>query len=210
MEAIHVILYIVVVIVSVMLPEIVHGLVALEQGDLTPKNAGRLTLDPLRHIDIAGSIIFPLILILTHAGFVIGWAKPVPYNVHNFQNRKAGTAMVALGGIFTNVCLAFIFGIALRIAIFNGYANPWFMFIATAFTLVNILLALFNALPIPPLDGFTLLSSIIPGKTERFQSTVEYYSVPILIIAIVFLWPYIYPSIDFLFTHLSGTALVLS
>ncbi len=209
-QVIHIALYIVILIVSVMLPEMMHAYVADDLGDSTARKAGFLSWNPIRHIDIVGSILFPLILVFTKAGFIIGWAKPAPYNVYNFKNKKKNVAQVALAGIVTNITLALFSTVAIRIAVFNGYHNTWYIFIATTFALINILLALFNCLPVPPLDGFKILVAFFPGSTERIESIVEYYSVPILIIAIILVWPHVYPFMNSLFMYLTGMPLPIN
>jgi Zn-dependent protease len=209
-QAIHIAIYIVILIISVMLPEMMHGYVADELGDTTARKAGFLSWNPIRHIDIVGSLVFPLILLFTQAGFIIGWAKPTPYNVHNFKNRKKSVAFVALAGIMTNVVLALVGTVAIRIALFNGYHNTWYIFIVTTFALINMLLALFNCLPIPPLDGFKIFVSFFSGSTERLESIVEYYSVPILIIVIILVWPHIFPFMNSLFVYLTGLPLSIN
>lgn len=207
MQISHIITYIVILIISVILPEIVHAYVADEQGDPTPRNAGYLSFNPLRHIDIVGSVLFPLILLFTQAGFIIGWAKPTPYNKRNFQNKKYSVAVIAISGILTNFCIALVGSVALRIALFQGYHAPWYIFIVTTITLVNLLLVLFNSIPIPPLSGFKILLAFVPGETDRLESIVEYYSVPLLIIAIIFLWPHIFPVINSIFISFTGLPL---
>ncbi len=204
------IFYVVVLIMSVVVHEVAHGFAAESQGDPTARYAGRLTLNPLRHIDMVGSVILPLLLIVFHAGFVIGWAKPVPYNERNLRNKRWGTAWVASAGILVNLALALIFGLSIRMAYLFGSAGPAFVDIASVIALVNLLLALFNLIPIPPLDGSKILFAFLPGRTAKFQSAVEYVSLPLLILFLIFLWPVVYPAVGHVFTFITGLPLGVS
>lgn len=204
MQGINMIFYVVVLIMSVVVHEVSHGIAADAQGDPTARFAGRLSLNPLRHIDIVGSVILPLLLIISHAGFIIGWAKPVPYNERNLRNKRWGTAIVAGAGIIANIGLALVFGISIRFAYLLGNAATPYIAIATAITIVNLLLALFNLIPIPPLDGSKILFSIFPKLAARFQRTVEYLSLPLLLLFIFFLWPVISPAVTYFFALITG------
>jgi len=210
MQGINTIFYVIVLIMSVVVHEVSHGFAADAQGDPTARFAGRLSLNPLRHIDIVGSVVLPLLLIIFNAGFIIGWAKPVPYNERNLRNKKYGTMIVAGAGILANIGLALIFGIAIRFAPLLGSAAPAFVLIATAITLVNLLLALFNLIPIPPLDGSKILFSLLPARMNRVRATVEYLSLPLLIVFIVFLWPLIAPFVGYLFSFITGQPIALT
>ena len=127
-------------------------------GDPTARLAGRLTLNPLRHIDPLGSIILPALLLITHAPILIGYAKPVPYNPYNLRG-KYGEGMVAFAGPGTNILLALIFGFLIRFS--GAQLGPDLISAFAIIVYVNILLALFNLLPIPPLDGSKVLSTIL-------------------------------------------------
>lgn len=209
MSGINTIFYVVVLIMSVVVHEVSHGFAADAQGDPTARYAGRLSLNPLRHIDWVGSVLLPIMLVLFNAGFIIGWAKPVPYNERNLRNKRWGTAIVASAGIFANLGLALIFGIAIRFSSLLGVYAPAFVAIATVIVLVNLLLALFNLIPIPPLDGSKILFSFFPNHTARLQSVVEYLSLPLLIFFILFFWPHIAPVINYLFAVITGMNLPL-
>ncbi len=202
------IFYIVVLIMSVVVHEVAHGFAAESQGDPTARYAGRLTMNPLRHLDMVGSVILPLLLVLFHAGFVIGWAKPVPYNERNLRNKRWGTAIVASAGILVNLSLAVLFGLLIRVApLVLGSSAQAFTDIAGVIVIVNLLLALFNLIPIPPLDGSKILFSLFPRSTMKFQATVEYLSLPLLILFLFYLWPLIFPVVGKLFTLITGTSL---
>lgn len=170
------ILSLVVLILSVIAHEVAHGYAANSLGDPTARLAGRLTLNPLSHIDPMGSIILPALLIFTNSPILFGWAKPVPYNPYNLKNQRWGEMLVAIAGSATNILLAIIFGLIVR---FGGVAG----FDATALSLaatiafVNLFLGLFNLIPFPPLDGFTALRGALPWNLAaglgRFENQVR-------------------------------------
>ena len=194
-----------ILIFSVMIHEISHGLMALSFGDKTAEYAGRLTLNPLKHIDMFGSIILPFLLFLTNAGFMIGWAKPVPYNVYNLRNRKIAEPLVAFAGPLSNFLVALIFGIMIRILFSAGVINSQLISIFGLVVIVNISLAVFNLLPIPPLDGSKILFSIIPiGNRFVFSSFAERYGLLLIIIVVMFLPGLITPIISGLFSLITG------
>lgn len=170
-----------VLVMSVVVHEVSHGWVAYFLGDPTAKLAGRLTLNPIKHLDPFGSIIFPLILSLLPGGIVFGWAKPVPYNSYNLR-VKNGPAYVALAGPASNLILALIFGLFLR----SGLAVSWLgasaLPILSTIVLVNIMLALFNLIPVPPLDGSTILFSFLPYRSKFIEAFQQYQLVIILVI----------------------------
>ncbi len=150
----------IVIIYSIILHEIAHGYAAYIQEDETANRAGRLTLNPLPHIDMVGSVIVPLFAFLS-AGTFFGWAKPVPYNAHNIRTR-IGEAFVAAAGILTNLLIALIAGVVFKVLAMNGQLN-----IATGsaiFTIIkiNVSLAFFNLIPIPPFDGMAIIQSLLP------------------------------------------------
>ena len=205
--AVGTIFYIVVLLMSVVVHEVAHGFAAESQGDPTARYAGRLTLNPLKHLDWVGSVILPLLLVLFNAGFVIGWAKPVPYNERNLRNKRWGTAIVASAGVLVNLGLAIVFGVAIRFShLLGGAAGP-FTDIATVIVLVNLLLAFFNLIPIPPLDGSKILFSFIPRLSDKFKTTVEYLSLPLLILFLVYLWPLLFPVVSSVFHLITGLPL---
>src|SRR3989338_9716356 len=119
------IFYIAILIMSVVIHEVSHGFVAEKFGDHTARHAGRLTLNPIPHLDLFGSFILPFLLVISNASFVIGWAKPVPYNPENLNNRKWGTVAVASAGVLSNLLVAVIFSIIIWIA--GLYYYSWFM-----------------------------------------------------------------------------------
>lgn len=158
---------IVVLIMSVVLHELAHGYAANALGDPTARLAGRLTVNPVPHIDPVGSLLVPGILFITGAGFLFGWAKPVPYNPYNLNNQRWGEPFVAAAGPLTNLLLAFIFGMLVRFSAELGLSAA-FIEIAHFVVLINVLLALFNSLPIPPLDGSKIIMPFLP-LTLRYK-----------------------------------------
>jgi Zn-dependent protease len=158
----------VVIVLSAVIHEYSHGFVANELGDPTAKRAGRLTLNPLAHIDPLGTVLVPLVLMLT-SGFFIGWAKPVPFDPRNIRDPK-GELKIALGGPVSNLCLAGIIslgflGMRLAFPVLSG--NEALVGAVGLIIYVNIFLALFNLIPVPPLDGSRILGSFLPHKTRE-------------------------------------------
>lgn len=188
---------------SIVIHEVSHGFMAEHFGDNTARNAGRLTLNPLKHLDMFGSIILPAILILSKAGFVFGWAKPVPYNPNNLSNRKWGTIAVASAGVLSNFFIAIIFGLIIR---FSAYFSlpPSFYFITSAIVIVNLALGIFNLVPIPPLDGSKILFSFLPERAFSFILAYEQYSLILLLVFIVFFSEYLFPVLSLLFYLTTG------
>ncbi|HEV7449252.1 MAG TPA: site-2 protease family protein [Candidatus Paceibacterota bacterium] len=143
--------------VSVILHEVAHGYMANWLGDPTARLEGRLTLNPLSHIDPMGSLLLPAILVITHSPILIGYAKPVPYNPYNLRGKYA-EGLVAFAGPATNIILALIFGLSIRF--FGMQIDTALLTAFGTIAYVNMLLALFNLIPVPPLDGSKVLSSI--------------------------------------------------
>ena len=163
-----------VLIFSIILHEVAHGYAANALGDPTAKLQGRLTLNPVPHIDPIGSILIPAMLVLTNAGMLFGWAKPVPYNPHNLNNQRWGEAIVGAAGVVTNIVIAIIFAFIARFAAEAGMSE--FASLAVIISLVNLFLGLFNLIPFPPLDGFTILRGLIPPRYaysfRRFEESL--------------------------------------
>ena len=177
--------------------EVAHGAAAYAFGDPTAKNQGRLTLNPLKHIDPFGSVMLPLILVLTHAGFVFGWAKPVLYNPYNLRNRRLGEFCVSIAGIITNFIIALVFVFLLRFSVSLGLSQPAVdLMIYVVF--LNLVLGIFNLIPIPPLDGSKILYTLIPYRYERHLMVLEKYGFYFLIFFIVFFGQWISTAVFFL------------
>lgn len=152
-----------IIIYSIILHEIAHGYAAYIQGDKTAARAGRLTLNPLPHIDMMGSVIVPFVAFFM-AGTFFGWAKPVPYNQYNIRTRL-GIAFVAAAGILTNLLLALLAGIAFKILYVQGVLTPELGKAIFTIISVNVSLAFFNLIPIPPFDGMAILEAFFPRLT---------------------------------------------
>lgn len=151
---------IVVLVLSVIIHEVAHGYAAHALGDPTAKLAGRLTVNPVPHIDLFGSILLPGLMVLSGAGVLFGWAKPVPYNPYNLKNQRWGEAIVGIAGVATNLLIALVFALVTRYAL--GAGLDVFAQLAAIIVITNLSLGLFNLIPIPPLDGFTVLRGILP------------------------------------------------
>ena len=201
--------YLLILLYSIIIHEIMHGIVALWLGDMTAKYAGRLTLSPKSHIDPLGSIVVPLgMLVVTSFSFAFGWAKPVPYNPYNLRNQRWGPALVALAGPGVNVLIALVAAIIGKLiplsaptkllliqnltqtrweevaGIVSGSPNAIIFLLLAIIIFWNVLLAIFNMIPIPPLDGSKLLFSVLPISHEKI-ALLEQFGFIILIAAIL-------------------------
>lgn len=206
MQGTDAIFYIAILIMSIVIHEVSHGFMAEYFGDDTARNAGRLTLNPIKHLDLFGSIILPAVLILSKAGFIFGWAKPVPYNPDNLRDRKWGTIAVASAGVLANFFIAIVFGLIIRVS--SSFVLPdSFYFITSAIVIVNLALGIFNLVPIPPLDGSKILFSFLPERAFSFIQAYEQYSLILLLVFIVFFSDFLYPILNFLFRLTTGLAL---
>lgn len=206
MQTTDAIFYIAVLVMSVVIHEVSHGFMAEYFGDKTARYAGRLTLNPIKHLDFFGSIILPAVLVLSSAPFLIGWAKPVPYNPDNLSNRRWGEMWVAAAGVISNLFIATLFGILIRLS--HGLNLPeGFYFITTIIVLTNLALAIFNLIPIPPLDGSKILFAFLPRSFYPYLRTLEQYSLIVLLVFIVFFSNSLFPILAFLFHLLTGLAI---
>jgi len=171
--AIDPILSFIILILSIIVHEVAHGYAANSLGDPTARLAGRLTLNPVPHIDLMGSIVIPALLIFTGSPILFGWAKPVPYNPFNLKNPRWDEALVAIAGSATNILLAVIFALIVRFAVLP----PAALSLAVLISFVNLFLGLFNLIPFPPLDGFTALRSALPwhmaSGLNRFEHQIR-------------------------------------
>ncbi len=207
MQDLNSIFYILVLLMSVVIHEVAHGYAALYFGDKTAEYAGRLTLNPLKHLDPFGSVILPLLLVITHAPFLIGWAKPVPYNPENLRNQKTAVLWVASAGILANLSIAIFFGIVIRVSLATGILGSSFIELASIVVLLNIVLALFNLVPIPPLDGSKILFTPLGYRGRKLEAFISRYSLFVLLFFILFLWQYIAPVIYIVFRLITGISL---
>ncbi len=210
MDSISTIFSIIVLIMSVVVHEYAHGFVANSLGDPTAKLQGRLTLNPLKHLEWFGSFIVPLITSMVGLGF--GWAKPVIINPYNFKNPKRDELLVALAGPLSNFILAGFFAFVIRLLL-GGYFPVSFVLgtfgqglisIFSIIVLVNITLAIFNLIPVPPLDGSKVLFSLIPAGSSQIRANIERFSFVYIVLVILVIWPIMRPLIPFLFSVFVG------
>jgi len=189
LDTIENILQVVFLIMSVVIHEVSHGYAALMLGDKTAFYAKRLTLNPIRHIDLFGSIILPLLLIISKVGFIVGWAKPVPYNPYNLSNQRWGGALVALAGPASNFLLAIIFAIFLRLNTAGLLNLPEIAIgLFSMIVLINLVLGFFNFLPIPPLDGSKIFTPLLPERYASFFENFGNYGFFASLLFILLLW----------------------
>ena len=183
----------IIVVPAIVLHEVAHGLTAHVLGDPTAKNQGRLTLNPIKHIDPIGSLIVPGILFLAHyfgltrSLMLFGWAKPVPVNFRNLRPRRLGMALVAVAGPLTNIALAFIFSKLYILLPSVPLGRLWPSLsnvsqICAWGVLLNLTLAVFNMMPIPPLDGSRVVTSILPTLLAYYYSRLEPFGIIIVIV----------------------------
>ncbi|MDO8471109.1 MAG: site-2 protease family protein [bacterium] len=197
-----------VLIMSVVIHEVSHGYAASYLGDETARYQGRLTLNPLKHLDFVGSFLVPSIAYFL-GGFIFGWAKPVPYNPYNLRPGRWSEAIVAAAGPVSNMLLALIFGMLLRVGFSGGssLANPAFIQITSMIVFINIILAIFNLVPIPPLDGSKLLFALFPDKLFQIRGFFERYGLILVLFFVFFLWQFIFPVVVVLFRLITGVGI---
>ncbi|MBM3245444.1 MAG: site-2 protease family protein, partial [Candidatus Omnitrophica bacterium] len=178
--------------IAVTVHEFSHGWVAYKLGDMTAKYSGRLTLNPLAHIDPIGTIVLPLLLFISTQGrFVFGYAKPVPINYWGLKNPRRDMGLIGVSGPLANILFAFLLSIILRFVA----QDPRALFVVGYLITINVVLGVFNLIPIPPLDGSRILSSILPEGLARSYNRVEPYGFIILMLFIVsgmanvIIWP---------------------
>ena len=203
MQEVDIIFAVAILIMSVVIHEVSHGYVANALGDPTAKYAGRLTLNPAKHLDFLGSFLVPMITYLL-GGFMFGWAKPVPYNPYNLKNQKWSPGAVAIAGPLSNFLVAIIFGLIIRFGPVFAVLPASFMQIAALIVFINIILGVFNLVPIPPLDGSKVLFAVLPYKWQHIQEFLERYGFFLLLIFILFFFRLILPIVFGLFRIITG------
>lgn len=176
-------------IFAITIHEVAHGFVAYLFGDYTAKLSGRLTLNPLKHIDWIGTVIVPLTMLVV-SNFVFGWAKPVPVDARNLRNPRLDMALVALAGPIANLLMALIWGGIARAGIlFEQTGNEWLglplIYMGGAGIAINIVVGVLNLIPLPPLDGGRVLMSLLPRRVAYHLSFIEPYSFFILVLLLV-------------------------
>jgi Zn-dependent protease len=185
------ILSIAILILSVIIHEISHGYMADRLGDPTARLQGRLTLNPIKHLDPVGSF---------------GWAKPVPYNPYNLKDKRKGEFLIAIAGPLSNIAIALVFSVIIRF-VYIGTVTP-FIQILLYIVIINIVLAIFNLVPIPPLDGSKLLFAFLPNQYGRTRILLETYAPILILVLIFFLWKYISPIIWPIFELFTGISTI--
>ena len=205
----------IVLVFSVILHEVAHGYMAQWLGDPTARLAGRLTLNPVSHIDPIGSIVLPALLLITHSPILIGYAKPVPYNPYNLRGKYA-EGLVAFAGPGTNILLAGIFGLFIRFA--GAQLGPDLISAFAIIVYVNMLLALFNLIPVPPLDGSKVLSTLLAMVSPSLERGYDTFRLNferlgilsgtlLILMVFYFLAPFFSVFLFKLFTLLTGVSL---
>jgi len=182
-------------ILAITLHEAAHGYAALALGDTTARDAGRLSLNPIRHIDRVGTIILPGILLLVQLAlpphrisFMFGWAKPVPIGAWKFRNPRRGMALVAFAGPLMNFFLAWLAALIMPVASSPGQGESFIVQFLVYFMLTNIVLGLFNLLPIPPLDGGRIAVGLLPLQLARAWAALERAGI-LIVLVVVFIVP---------------------
>ncbi|WP_174484117.1 site-2 protease family protein [methanotrophic endosymbiont of Bathymodiolus puteoserpentis (Logatchev)] len=181
-----IVVWVIPVIFAITVHEVAHGWVAKQYGDKTAWMLGRLTLNPLKHIDPVGTILVPG-LMLAFTGFVFGWAKPVPVNIRNLRNPKHDMAIVALAGPAANFLMALGWALFARLGVLINtpeFSIPM-IYVGIAGIMINLILGLLNLLPIPPLDGSRILSWILPGRLSLYYDQFEKYGFYLLVLLLM-------------------------
>ena len=179
------------IIFAVTVHEVAHGWVANKLGDNTAKSLGRLTLNPISHMDLIGTVIVPAVLLFL-GGFIFGWAKPVPVNWNKLANPKRDMVYVAIAGPLANLAMAIAWGVVMKIGYIIGSDNEFIstplIYMGYAGVFINSVLMVLNLLPILPLDGGRVLAGLLPHKASYEFSKLERYGFPILIVIIAMDW----------------------
>jgi len=165
-------------LIAIIVHECAHGLVAYWLGDDTARLEGRLTLDPRAHIDLIGTILLPLVLVISHSPVVFGWAKPIPVNARNFIDPKKGLFLTGAAGPAANMLLAAFSAILLRSRLIP---MPFISYILVSIVLINLIVGVFNLIPIPPLDGSRILVGLLPNTMARLYIRLEPYGFIVLL-----------------------------
>ena len=183
----RIVVWIIPVVFAITVHEVAHGWVAKLRGDNTAAQLGRLTLNPVKHIDWIGTVLVPAVLILSFTGFIFGWAKPVPVNDKNFHNPRSDMALVAMAGPIANLLMAMIWAGVARIGVLvelESISLP-LIYMGIAGISINLVLALINLIPVPPLDGSRVLACLLPTKWAWYFNRIEGLGLIILLLLLV-------------------------
>ena len=197
---------IIILIFSIIIHEVAHGAMAEKLGDKTARDMGRISLNPIKHIDLFGSILVPLFLVIAKSNMLIGWAKPVPINPYALRDKKYGEAKVAMAGPLSNIAVAVIFALIFRFVPLSGSLfSQNLAMILQYIVWINLLLAFFNLTPIPPLDGSHILFAFLPKSAENVKVFLNQFGIFLLLMYIYFVFPYFGRYIMEAFQLLVGT-----
>lgn len=202
MDPVSIVFRILIILFSVVIHEVSHGVVANSLGDPTAKELGRLTLNPIKHLDLFGSIILPFLTVFL-GGFVFGYAKPVPYNPYLLRDRKYGPAKIAIAGPISNLVIAVIFSVFLKF-LPSGLEVSLLPQLFRQIIFLNLILAIFNLMPVPPLDGHWLLLTFLPTRFYRFRALFIQYGLFLFFIFLIFIFPLILPFVFRIYNLLTG------
>ena len=201
MDPVSLIFFFIIIIPSAIIHEYFHAWMADYLGDPTARNLGRLTLNLIPHIDLWGTILMPLLLFAISGGrFLFAYAKPVPFNPYNLKNQRWGPALVGIAGPTSNILVALVFGILVRLLPVSPFTG-----LLSVIVFANILLAVFNLIPIPPLDGSKVLFAFLPDSMNNFKIQLERMGFLLLLVFIFFAFNLIQPLINWLFTLFVGS-----
>jgi Zn-dependent protease len=203
MATFQLLFFFLIIIPSAIIHEYAHGWAADQLGDPTARHAGRLTLNPLAHIDLWGTVLMPVLLLLFSGGsFMFAYAKPVPYNPYNLTNRRWGPALVGIAGPAANLLVAVFFGLLVRFLPSTAFTS-----LLAIIAYANILLMVFNLVPIPPLDGSKVLFAILPESMENLKINLERFGFIILLFFIFYFFQWIVPVMGWIFHLITGSYL---
>jgi Zn-dependent protease len=196
------------VLFAITLHEVAHGWVARQFGDRTAEMLGRLTINPLKHIDPVGTVLVPAIALMT-TGFLFGWARPVPVATRNLRNPRRDMMLVAAAGPGANLLMALFWAFFTKAVTLSGLEGMTLLFFLTMGQIgvfINVILAVFNMLPIPPLDGGRVLSGLLPPRASTRLDAIEPYGLFIVLGLIFFAWGYFRPVISAVTNLFMGVA----